>query len=259
MAVQRRQICLVAADLRPVIDDLTWILGINTCYIDPDVSYFGLENTLMPIGRNFLEVVAPVKENTTAGRYLERRSGNGGYMVICQADSRQTQGAVRQRALENGVRVAYELDRDNWGICQLHPADMTASFFEIDWDSTHDFDGNWHPAGGSGWEGEVKQDVTVDYAGVELQSDDPGALAQLWSRVSGIALDNNGGDLCLPLNNVNLRFVEAVDGRGAGLSGIDLVVNNRQHILAAARERGCYVSDHVVSICGTFFYLQDAG
>ena len=40
---------------------------------------FGLENTLMPVGRNFLEVVAPIQEGTAAGRYLDRRGGNGGY------------------------------------------------------------------------------------------------------------------------------------------------------------------------------------
>ena len=61
MTIQLRQICLVAHDLEPVIDDLRSILGINSCYVDPGVGKFGLENTLMPIGRNFLEVVAPIQ------------------------------------------------------------------------------------------------------------------------------------------------------------------------------------------------------
>ena len=91
MTIQLRQICLVARDLASVIDDLTHILGINTCFIDPGVGRFGLENTLLPIGRNFLEVVAPIEENTAGGRYLQRRNGDGGYMVICQADNRQNQ------------------------------------------------------------------------------------------------------------------------------------------------------------------------
>ena len=59
MSIQLRQICLVAEQLAPVIDDLTAILGINSCYVDPGVAKFGLENNLMPVGRNFLEVVAP--------------------------------------------------------------------------------------------------------------------------------------------------------------------------------------------------------
>ena len=104
MKIQLRQICLVARELEPVIEDLTDVLGINQCYVDPGVGIFGLENALMPVGRNFLEVVAPIQEGTAAGRYLDRRGGNGGYMVITQADSRETQQRVRQNALDNGVQ-----------------------------------------------------------------------------------------------------------------------------------------------------------
>ncbi|MEC9284816.1 MAG: hypothetical protein VYC36_02465, partial [Pseudomonadota bacterium] len=168
MTIQLRQICLVARELDPVIDDLTDVLGINSCFIDPGVGAFGLENTLMCVGRNFLEVVVPVEEGTAGGRYLDRRGGDGGYMVICQADNRATQRAVRQRALDNGVRIAHESDRDTWNICQIHPGDMRAAFFEIDWDQHDDFDGNWQPSGGLQWEDKVDQSVTVDFLGVEL-------------------------------------------------------------------------------------------
>ena len=98
MAIQLRQICLVAEKLQPVVEDLTDILGINPCYIDPGVGVFGLENTLMAVGKNFLEVVAPIREGTAGGRYLKRRGGDGGYMVITHADSKKTQPAVRQNA-----------------------------------------------------------------------------------------------------------------------------------------------------------------
>ena len=37
MTIQLRQICLVAELLAPVIDDLTAILGIHSCYVDPGV------------------------------------------------------------------------------------------------------------------------------------------------------------------------------------------------------------------------------
>ena len=78
MPLQLRQICLVAAHLAPVAQDLTAILGIQRCYTDPGVGKFGLENVLMPVGRNFLEVVAPVEPDTAAARYLQRRHGGGG-------------------------------------------------------------------------------------------------------------------------------------------------------------------------------------
>ena len=258
MTIQLRQICLVARELKPVIEDLTQVLGINSCFIDPGVGKFGLENTLMPIGRNFLEVVAPIEENTAGGRYLDRRAGDGGYMVITQLDTLENQQAVRQRALDNGVRIANEAERDGWHLCQLHPGDMIASFLELEYDKFEDFNGNWMPVGGTGWEDKVKQDVTVDYLGVELQSADPVTLAELWGKVAGLPVEREGAELSMRLNNATIRFVEADDGRGAVLGGLDVAVKNRDHILTAARERGCYVSDDRVDICGTRFYLHEA-
>ena len=68
MSIHLRQIALVAAKLAPAVDDLSAIFGIEPCYIDPAVGQWGLENTLLPVDRKFLEVVAPVKDGTAAGR-----------------------------------------------------------------------------------------------------------------------------------------------------------------------------------------------
>lgn len=257
MTIQLRQICLIARELDSTIENLTEIFGINACFVDPGVGVFGLENTLLSIGRNFLEVVVPVEEGTAGGRYLDRRSGDGGYMVICQADNKENQQAVRQRAIDNGVRIANEAERETWNICQIHPRDMIASFFEIDWDINNDFNGNWQPAGGLGWEDKVKQDVTQDYLGVELQAPDPVTLAELWGKVTDLPVERDGSELSIKLNNATLRFVEATDDRGPGLGGLDLAVNNKDHILAAAKQRGCYVSDRQVDVCGVRFYLHE--
>lgn len=256
MTIHLRQICLVATRLEPALDDLTDILGIERCYVDEGVAKFGLENTLLPIGRNFLEVVAPVEEATAAGRYLERRQGDGGYMVITQADSKVTQQQVRQNALDNGVRIAFESERGDWSLCQLHPRDMVAAFLEIEADAHNDFEGYWHPAGGTGWEGKVRQDVSVDITGVELQSDDPHSLAQLWGRVTGLPVEGEVDVPTIRLNNATLRFVDATDGRGPGLGGLDLAVADREHILQRAETRGKRVNDDRVDICGVRWYLK---
>ena len=258
MTIQLRQICLVARRLEPVIQDLTAILGINTCFVDPGVGVFGLENTLMPIGRNFLEVVSPIKENTAGGRYLDRRNGDGGYMVITQADSLESQQQIRQNALNNGVRVAHETVRKDWNLCQLHPGDLKAAFFEIESDSFNDFQGHWNPVGGLGWEDKVKQDVITNYIGVELQSEDPFELAELWGKVAGLDIERNGAEFSMDLNNATIRFVEAKDGRGPGLGGIDVAVADRDHILSEAEKRDCFVSEDRVDICGTRWYLHDS-
>ncbi len=104
MSIRLRQICLVAAKLVPAVEDLKAVLGLEVCFKDKGVEVFGLENSLLPVGSNFIEVVAPIKENTAAGRYLKRRNGDGGYMVICQCDSEATQAARKARAQDGPAR-----------------------------------------------------------------------------------------------------------------------------------------------------------
>jgi len=246
----------VARELEPAVEDLTEILGINRCFVDPGVGKFGLKNTLMPIGTNFLEVVTPLAEGTAAGRYLKRRGGDGGYMVITQADSLESQQAVRQNALDNGVRIAFESVREDWNLCQLHPGDMKAAFLEIESDAYNDFQGYWHPVGGTDWQNHVNRDVTSELMGVELQTNDPEALATLWAKVAGLPFSREGAAFSLKLNNASIRFVKEEDGRGAGLSGLDIAVENREHVLSVARQQGCYVSDDQVDICGVHWYLK---
>lgn len=178
-------------------------------------------------------------------------------MVICQADKIESQQQVKQQAADNNVRIAFEADRESWNICQFHPRDMIAAFFEYDWDRHNDFNGNWEPAGNLAWQDKVNQDITVDYLGIELQAKDPVELADVWSKVLNIPVRHEAGQLAAKLNNSTIRFVEEKDGRGAGLSGIDLAVRNRSKILSQAKLQNCYISDFQVDICGTHFYLND--
>src|SRR4051794_11157989 len=61
MWIRLRQVALVAAELAPVLDDLHDVLGLEVAYRDPGVATFGLENAVLPVGTQFLEVVAPTK------------------------------------------------------------------------------------------------------------------------------------------------------------------------------------------------------
>ena len=63
-------------------DRLRRELGLDEPFRDPGVGVFGLENAVFAVGDTFLEVVAPVQPDTTAGRYLQRRGGDSGYMAI---------------------------------------------------------------------------------------------------------------------------------------------------------------------------------
>src|ERR1043166_10241390 len=97
--MQLRQTVLVARDLDAVVADLTAVLGIEVAFNDPQVREFGLRNAVMPIGDTFLEVVSPIDPQATAQRYLERRRGDGGYMLIvqCRSEERRVGKECRSR------------------------------------------------------------------------------------------------------------------------------------------------------------------
>ena len=253
MWLRLRQICLVASDFSPVIEDLKAVFGIEVCYVDPGVARFGLENALLPIGSQFLEVVAPVEEGTAGGRYLERRGGDGGYMVITQCDDSAPR---RRRAEELGIRIAHSFERSGFINMQLHPKDTGGSFFEIDCQTDDmDEDGRWLPAGPD-WRPAQRLDVVTGITAAEIQSPRHEELAALWGRIAEIPVTrSSAGAPQIDLDNAAVRFVEPADGRPEGLGGLDLRTVDREHVLRTATDRGCAVDGNTVEVCGMRFCL----
>lgn len=249
MWLRLRQIALVAEELAPVEKDLTEVLGIKVCFRDPGVGHFGLENALMPIGNQLLEVVAPTREGTAGGRYLERRGGAGGYMVITQCDDHAPR---RKRVEELGIRIVNQFDSGEFRNMQLHPKDTGGSFFEIDEQlgpDAHAPDGPWEPAGHDWKAGRVLSRVT-GISAAEVQCDDPAAVAARWSEIAEIPVTQQAGVPCLVLDNATVRFVPCNDGRPEGLGGIDVSTADRDAILADARARDVATGPNQVTLCG---------
>jgi hypothetical protein len=71
MRLRLRQIALVAHNLASVAQDMHDVFGLEVGYRDPGVKTFGLENAIFPVGNQFIEVVAQIREDT-AGRTLSR-------------------------------------------------------------------------------------------------------------------------------------------------------------------------------------------
>ncbi len=254
MTIHLRQICLVSDQFNDTSTKLSQLFSIPPCFTDPAVGKFGLENVLFAVGTKFIEIVSPTKPDTAAGRFLKRQGGDGGYMVICQVPTLEEQAEVRERATDNGVRIAYESDYDSWNIMQLHPADMGASFLELDWDEEADMNGNWHPAGGKVWQDKVSTEVISDIIAVELQSDDPDKLAKHWSAVIGIPVQHSENAQTIPLGNADLRFVH---GTSEGMNALDIRVANKSRLQTQAEALGLKVSGDSVVVCGVRFNFID--
>ena len=245
MTLRLRQVALVARALEPVLDDLQAVFGLEVAFRDPAVGQFGLENAVLPVGEQFLEVVAPVRDGTAAGRYLDRRGGDGGYMVITQTDDHP---ARRRRVESLGIRTVLDHEEPGHRIMQLHPADTGGSFLEIDWAEGR----TWPPAGPQ-WEDAVRTDVVSGIRGVEIQASDPAHLADRWSTIVDLPLAPGPA---LLLGGSTVRFAPAADDRGDGLAAVELAATDPSAALEAASGRGLAGPDGVVTICGTRFVLS---
>ncbi|MBA3604901.1 MAG: VOC family protein [Actinomycetota bacterium] len=253
MWLRLRQIALVARDLDAVVDDIRAVLGLEVGFRDPQIHRLGLHNAVMPVGGEFLEVVSPTAAGTTAERYLDRRRGNGGYMVITQCDDHPPRRA-RVEAL--GIRIVAQFDDDGFTDVQLHPADTGGSFLEIDHQDGGDSpSGRWSPAGPD-WHDAVRTDVVSAITAAEIQCDDPAFVAARWSEVVELPVEDRDGVRTIALENAAVRFVEITDGRGEGLGGVDLRVVGAERLRAAADQRGLPGGDDHVIIGGLRMYLR---
>jgi hypothetical protein len=248
MVLRLRQICLVAPNLEPSVSTICTVLGTMVSYVDPHVEQYGLVNALMPIGNSFLEVVAPTQEDTAAGRYLDRRGGEGGYMVILDCDAIEPWLTHLPAA---GVRVANDLAYPGeYRGLQLHPRDTGGALLEINHSHDGAWDGPYHPAGPR-WNGAHGVDAEDRIVAAELQSPDPARLAARWSEILRRTVRDADGVRTIDLDLGVLRFVLATDGRGEGLGGIDVKIPRHERARFAARQKDVVEEDEALMLCGT--------
>ena len=246
-----RQIALVGQDLAAAEADIRAVLGLEYAYDDPGVGAFGLHNAVFPVGETFLEVVSPKQEGTTAGRLLEKRRGDGGYMVILQV---RDIAEARERIAKAGARTVAQADRDGVHMTHIHPRDIGGAIVSVDqmepWERWE-----W---GGPVWRENVRIDTSVGISGAELQADDPAAMAGRWGEILGFAPVKTGGGWKIDLDDGGeIRFVVATDGRGEGLGRFDVAVKDPAAVRAAARARGLLHGDDVI-LSGTRVRLVQA-
>ena len=239
-----RQIALVARDLAAARADISAVLGIDYAFDDPGVGKYGLHNAVFPIGDTFLEVVSPKEAGTTAGRLLQKRGGDGGYMVILQVDDLEQ---ARARVRDASARIADAMDRDGAAFTHIHPKDIGGAILSLDrmipkerWE--------W---GGPDWQSRVCTDTSLKVAGAELQAKDPAQMAARWAQVLGRTAAEDRDLWRIRLDDGEIRFTAEVDGRGEGLRAFDVVVRDIDAVHAGAAARGLLDKDGTVMLAGT--------
>ena len=243
-----RQICLVAPHLEPVISDISAIMGLNVCYRDEHVGKYGLENALLPVDTILLEVVAPLRDGTAAGRFIEKTGGHGGYMAIFSCPDPDERG---RHAESIGVRIANVIDHAPYHGVQLHPRDCRAAFIEFNHTEGSDNVTGSYPPAGPNWHAAVRTDVTSALIVVDLQSPAPAELAAHWGRIIGLPITNTAdGTFGISLENCSLRFTS---GEREAMTGLTFRVNDVAQVAAAAGARGCPVAGDGFLLGGVVF------
>jgi hypothetical protein len=228
-----RQVVFVCKDLESNAKELCETLGIDIAYRDPGVGKWGLANVVCPTGHDFLEIVSPTQEGTSAGRYIQRRKGDGGYMVILQVPDAIKE---RERIAALGVRAVEQKDMAEYKYRHFHPSDTAGVLLSIDQTvAPAGTDAKlWWPPASKDWLPHSKSNVTNGLGGVEIQAADPDAAAALWSKILDRPVE---GDIIRLDDEGEIRFVPIADDRGPGVSAYDIKTVDRDTVLARARKR----------------------
>ena len=208
--IRLRQVALVARDLDSTTNALCELLGTEVCYRDPGVAEFGLHNTLMVIGDQFLEVVSPLRDGTTAGRLLDKRRADvTGYMAIYEVDDIAERDTV---LADHGVRVVWHADLSDIATRHLHPADVGGAIVSIDQPVPQ---GAWR-WGGPTWVAHSHTSAVTAIAGVRISAANPVARHARWAQLGlahAVAFDALGAG--------------PDPGNGEGIDVLEVVASDR--------------------------------
>lgn len=247
-----RQVALASGRLDEVVKAFADVFGLKVAYEDPNVGVYGLRNAVLPAGTGFLEIVEPVRDDASAGRFLKRRGGDAGYMVILQVPDAE---AERARAAAMGVRVVDDIDRPHYRCSHFHPADFGGILASFDQQRTEPDHlapwGDWMPAGPD-WR-RARTDEVLDLVSVTISAPDPAALARRWSELLARPLDR-ADPLCIPLEHGAVRFAPAAPGAATCVTGVELRVRNPAAAIRNAKAAGLEADERGVLIGGVRFH-----
>ena len=247
-----RQVALMAHKIEPVAGQLEYVFGLKVAFRDPGVEVFGLANVVMPAGGEFIEVLEPISDDASGARYLARRGGDAGYMVILQDDDAM---AHRARLEAMGVRLIAKSRGERYRYTHFHPGDCAGVLLSID---SVDGDANWKeplsdwPPAGDNWR-DFESEVTLGITSVTIQHRDPMAAAKRWAELLGRPMAHDGEVFEVALESEAIRFVPPIDPDGTGVVGMELVVSDVEGVLERGRALGLMNDDGEVMIGGVAF------
>ena len=235
-----RQLVIATGEIDPLADTICDLFELRRTYSDPELIVFGLKNVLIPLGDTFLELVTPVKENTSAERFLKKRNGDGGYMVIVDALDLDKE---RKRLETVELDIVWHENRKTDGIhgqsLHLHPKQVGGAILSID---------NMKPASswlwaGRKWEQDINKSLVSHLSGVNICSPDPDNLLCNWERALGRKREKDGTSIDLSGSSIN--FVINAQSQSEYISAFQIHTAKRLEIEKRAASRGVFKNNNI--------------
>jgi hypothetical protein len=209
-----RQVVLVTENLADACKAAEHSLGVREPFHDAGVGHFGLENAVYAVGDTFLEILSPVRDDTAAGRYMQRQGGDAGYMVMFEVAD---EAATRARLESLGVRLVHDHSHPDIVDLHLHPKDVPGAIVAVNICKP---EGSWR-WGGPAWAGAVPAHDSGGFAGLTVAANDPTALATRWAGVLGVDVVEDSGAHAIALPSG--QRIDVVSGDGVeGIVGATL-------------------------------------
>lgn len=256
--IRLRQVCIAAPRITAA-NDFAELFDVPIVYRDPLIIEFGLENALLGFGGTFVEFIAPVKDGTTATRFLAKHPNGGGYMVIHDTDDYDT---IRARVDEYGVQVAYEstpeirgpeknlpeYGYDSFKHLQLHPRSVGGTLMEFSQTADNeDLFGGYAPAG-LNWQEQVRGRDLPKIVATECTSTDHRAMAETWAALMDKPTEAEGDDLLIRLDGGGVdRFAH---GESNAFTKLFISSSDPDAHLGRARAAGLETDGNEFDFCG---------
>jgi hypothetical protein len=231
-----RQVALVVEDLEQSIHIFSKELGLNhqTAFHDPHIINLGLKNCVFNLGDQFLELVCPLDQTNTAYKQIQRRKGDGGYMVMLQTENLLKDEA---RITKEGFRTVLRINNEEMDEIHLHPKETTNCIVSF---SQPDASENWC-WGGPNWKvNSSSSSVSKQIVGIVLQTENLVKTLEQYEKLLNVKPNKiSEEEYTFTINSIQkIKVQQAKDGRGDGLYGIEIEAANRKKV------------NDVITVCG---------
>ncbi len=241
-----RQVALASRRLDEVARGFSEAFRLNVAYRDPHIDAYGLRNVVMPAGAAFIEVVEPIRDDASAGRFLDRAGGDAGYMLIFQVRDAMASAA---RATAEGARVVATINLPGYVAHHFHPKDFGGVLVSVDQQRAggglDDAEGDWFPAGPD-WRA-AQSDQTRDIVSVTVACQNPEALAARWATLLDLG---NRAETPTTLRLDRGEIVFTASGERTGIVAMTLKSADPDRAMRRAREIGLPESEGGVLVGG---------